>query len=69
MSARPALAATSSPRGSTAGIDAAPGMDIPIASMADAIVLAVNMPEQAPSPGHATRSMPSRSSSVILPWE
>ena len=36
---------------STAGIEAVPGIHIPSASMAEAIVLAVNIPEQAPPPG------------------
>ena len=66
---RPAVWATPSSRRSTAGIEAAPGSDMPMASMADAIVLAVNMPAQAPSPGQATRSIESRSSRDILPCE
>ena len=68
-SRRPALWATPSSRRSTAGIDAAPGTDMPSASMAEAIVLAVNIPAQAPSPGQATRSINSRSSRDMLPWE
>ena len=54
-------------RRSTAGIEAAPGSDIPIASMADDIVFAVNIPEHAPSPGHAAFSIPVRSSSESCP--
>ena len=40
---------------------------MPIASAADAIVLAVNIPGQAPSPGQATRSSSSRSADDICP--
>ena len=47
----------------------APGMDMPIASIADDIVFAVNMPEHAPSPGHATRSIAMSSSSESSPVE
>ena len=61
----PASWATSRLRLSTAGIEAAPGIDIPIASIAEAIVLAVNIPEQAPSPGHAALSI-SMSSSILI---
>ena len=65
----PESKATWSLRGSMAGMDAAPGMDIPMASIAEDMVLAVNIPAQAPSPGQATRSMPMSSSRVILPCE
>ena len=64
---RPASRAASSLRRSTAGMDAAPGIDIPRASIAEAMVLAVNIPAQAPSPGQATRSIASRSSRLIWP--
>ena len=47
---------------STAGMEAAPGRDIPRASMAAAMVLAVNSPAQEPSPGQA------RSSSSVSSW-
>jgi hypothetical protein len=47
----------SSRRRSTAGAEDEPGSDIPSASAADAIVLAVNIPAQEPSVGHALRSM------------
>ena len=39
----------------------------PIASAIELIVLAVNMPPHAPSPGHAVRSISPSSSSVIVP--
>ena len=55
--------------GSMAGTEAAPGMDMPKASMAEDMVLAVNMPAQAPSPGQAMRSMAKSSSNVRLPLE
>ena len=40
---------------------------MPMASAIDAIVLAVNMPAQAPSVGQALRSMASSSASSIAP--
>lgn len=40
---------------------------MPIASIADAIVLAVYMPPQAPAPGHELRTTLMRWSSVIFP--
>ena len=40
---------------------------MPIASATEAIVLAVYMPPQAPSPGQIARSMASTSSRVISP--
>ena len=61
--------ATSSFRRSMAGMEAAPGIDMPIASMAEDIVFAVNMPAHAPSPGQATRSIAMSSSSDIAPVE
>ena len=50
-----------------AGGAAEPGRDMPIASAAEAMVFAVYMPPQAPSPGHTARSIASTSASVILP--
>mmetsp|Transcript_19236 Transcript_19236/g.59337 ORF Transcript_19236/g.59337 Transcript_19236/m.59337 type:complete len:219 (-) Transcript_19236:664-1320(-) len=44
------------------------GSDMPSASMAVAIVLAVYMPPHAPRPGHAFRTTACRSSSEILPY-
>ena len=55
--ASPASIASSSRRESTAGADALPGSDIPIASATDAMVFAVNMPPHEPSPGQARRSI------------
>ena len=43
------------------------GSVMPIASMHDAMVLAVYMPPQLPWPGQAWRTMSLRSSSLILP--
>lgn len=43
------------------------GSDIPIASIADAIVFAVYMPPHAPAPGHAFRMTSLRSPSSIVP--
>ncbi len=40
---------------------------MPRASPIDAMVLAVNMPPHAPSPGHALRSMAPSSSAVMVP--
>jgi hypothetical protein len=40
---------------------------MPSASIAEAIVLAVYMPPQAPAPGQLWRTMSLRSSSVMLP--
>ena len=54
-------------RRSTAGGAADPGSDMPMASAALAIVLAVYMPPQAPSPGQMARSMMSTSSRDIRP--
>ena len=59
--------ANPSRRRSTAGGAADPGSDMPRASPTAAIVLAVYMPPQAPSPGQIARSMRSTSSRVILP--
>ncbi len=65
--ASPARRASSSRRRSTAGGEADPGRLMPIASAIDDIVLAVNMPPQAPSPGQARRSISPSSSSEIVP--
>jgi hypothetical protein len=55
--ASPLARANPSRRRSTAGGEAEPGSDIPIASAAQAMVLAVYMPPQAPSPGQMARSI------------
>ena len=52
---------------STAGGAAEPGSDMPIASAAEAMVFAVYIPPQAPSPGQIARSIRSTSSSLISP--
>ena len=65
--ASPEATANPSRRLSTAGGAALPGKDIPRASPIDAMVLAVYMPPQAPSPGQIARSMASTSSRVIKP--
>ena len=51
--ASPDRRAKSSSRASTAGTEAEPGSDMPIASPTDAMVFAVNMPAHEPAPGHA----------------
>ena len=50
-----------------AGLDEEYGKAMPSASMAEAIVLAVYIPPQAPAPGMAWHSMPCSSASSILP--
>ncbi len=65
--ASPERCANPSRRRSTAGGAADPGSDMPSASPTAAIVLAVYMPPQAPSPGQIARSMRSTSSRLILP--
>ena len=65
--ASPERRANPSRRRSTAGGAAEPGRLIPIASAAEAIVLAVYMPPHAPSPGQIARSISSTSSRVISP--
>ena len=65
--ASPDRRAKPSRRRSTAGGAAEPGSDMPIASAALAIVLAVYMPPQAPSPGQMARSIASTSSRDISP--
>ena len=63
----PARRHSSSLPGSVAGSDELYGSDMPIASIAEAIVLAVYMPPHAPAPGQAWRTTSRRSASVILP--
>ncbi len=65
--ASPAMRASDSRRPSMAGGDAVPGSDMPMASAMELIVLAVNMPPHAPSPGQALVSMSSSSAAVMLP--
>ncbi len=65
--AAPARSASPSRDRSMAGAEAEPGRLIPSASAMEDIVLAVNIPPHAPSPGHAARSMAPSSSSVIVP--
>ena len=65
--AAPAALASAWRRASIAGGDAEPGRLMPIASPIELIVLAVNIPPQAPSPGQARRSISSRSSSLNVP--
>ena len=65
--AAPAARASAWRRGSMAGGDAEPGRLMPSASPIELIVLAVNMPPHAPSPGQAARSISSSSSGVIAP--
>ena len=69
MTACPLRRANPSRRRSVAGGAALPGSDMPIASAALAIVLAVYIPPQAPSPGQIARSMASTSSRGIKPRE
>ena len=65
--AAPDSRAYRSRRRSGAGGAALPGRDMPIASAALAMVLAVYMPPHAPSPGQMERSMVSTSSRLISP--
>src|SRR4051812_27895286 len=65
--ASPDLCAYASRRRSADGGAAEPGIDMPMASATDAMVLAVYMPPQAPSPGQMARSMRSTSSRLISP--
>ena len=65
--ASPDLCANVSRRRSAEGGAAEPGSDMPIASATDAMVLAVYMPPQAPSPGQIARSMRSTSSRLMSP--
>src|SRR3954469_22861391 len=63
----PDRCAKPSRRRSTAGGAAEPGRGMPRASPTAAMVFAVYIPPQAPSPGQIARSMRSTSSRVILP--
>ena len=65
--ASPERCAQLSRRRSAAGGAAEPGKLMPSASAAEAMVFAVYMPPQAPSPGQIAFSMRVRSSSDILP--
>ncbi|CAH0167025.1 hypothetical protein SRABI91_01098 [Rhodococcoides fascians] len=67
--ASPLACAKPSRRRSGAGGEALPGNDIPMASAALAMVFAVYMPPQAPSPGQMARSMVSTSARDISPRE
>ena len=67
ITSSPHCTATSSLRPSSAGTIAVPAGEIPSASNAIAIVLAVNWPPQAPAPGEAASSSSCSSASVILP--
>ena len=69
ITASPLWRANTPKRVSTAGTDAEPGSDIPMASPTEAMVLAVNIPAQEPAPGQALRSISSRSSALIRPWD
>ncbi len=63
----PLRRANPSRRRSVAGGAALPGSDMPRASAAEAMVLAVYMPPHAPSPGQIARSIASTSSRGISP--
>ena len=65
--ASPARCASPSRERSIAGALAEPGRLIPNASAIEDMVLAVNMPPHAPSPGHAARSISVSSPSVMVP--
>ncbi len=65
--ASPERWANPSRRRSTAGGAADPGRLMPMASATAAMVLAVYMPPQAPSPGQIARSILSTCSRLILP--
>ncbi len=67
ITSSPHCLATSSLRPSSAGTIADPAGEMPSASNAIAIVLAVNCPPHAPAPGDAASSSSCSSSSVILP--
>ncbi len=69
MISSPARRPTSFLAGSTAGVEPDPIGASPMNSIAIAIVLAVNWPPQAPSPGQAAFSIASSSASSILPAE
>ena len=63
----PAIRHSSFFSGSSAGMLELYGRVMPIASAAEAIVLAVYIPPHAPAPGQALRTMSNRSSSVARP--
>ena len=65
--AAPASSASVSRDFSIAGAEAEPGRLMPSASAMDDMVLAVNIPPQAPSPGQAAFSISVSSCSVIAP--
>ena len=65
--ASPAAKASASLLESIAGALALPGSAIPKASAAELIVLAVNIPPHAPSPGQAALSISPNSFSDIFP--
>ena len=67
ITSRPDSRATASRSSSIAGGLALPSGAKPIASLIEAIVLAVNMPPQDPAPGQAWRSISSSYASVICP--
>ena len=67
ITSSPIFSATVSFSSATAGTIAEPRREIPSASNAQAIVLAVNWPPQAPAPGLATSSSSASSSSVMSP--
>jgi len=67
MTSRPVSKATSSLRGSAAGTPLNPMGDTPSISKAVDMVLAVNCPPQAPSPGQAAHSMPFSSAASMRP--
>ena len=60
---------SSSFSGSSAGIDELYGSDMPSASIAEAMVLAVYMPPQAPAPGQLWRTIACRVRFVDLAGE
>ncbi len=66
-STRADAAALSAFSSSSAAMVDEPGRLIPNASMAEDIVLAVNIPPQEPAPGQALRSTARSSASSILP--
>src|SRR6187551_3819853 len=65
--ALPAAAHSSFLDWSMAGLDDEFGNDMPSASMAEAMVLAVYIPPQAPAPGQEFLMIPLKSSSLRLP--
>ena len=65
--ASPAISASSFFSSPVAGFEELKGSVIPKASIAEAIVLAVYIPPQAPAPGHAFSTIVSNSDSDIVP--